>query len=353
MTQTYSQIDNQLKKLFESNLNHSGFIFNGTSNSILTPISSENVGHHAINPLTGKIYDGIFMIGEWASINVLNNNNRKYFKANYIELLTMLRNQIHSIGVYGELEHPKQYASDYNRSSHKLIDCWYDEEKDKVMGIILILNTPKGQIAQEIVKSGGKLALSARGGGDEVTNADGTISATLRLLVTFDIVAHPGFNSALQNFAGFGENIDVKLFYPKGKTINIEGNENTKQLFESTDLMLLQQDQQSQETEETESQIMEKGQSAQQDEIQNNLQRAVDQDLSEKQKLFESFDVSKQKHEKINGLFRANHSLDHGDLDAIKGMDNTFSADLSEDEDFDNLMNESQEQFHSLLEQKH
>lgn len=179
------------------------------SNQIpLVKIDYKDAKRHLVDPTTGKSYKGIILEGVFADLSneEANNNNRFYVIDKYLELLGKLRMQIHSPkGVYGELEHPSSYAVNYNNASHKLIDVWYDENTKKVMGQLILLNTEKGLKAQEIIKSGGQLSISARAAGEEDDLPNGHKKATVKLLTTYDIVYHPGFNAAVLNFKELNE----------------------------------------------------------------------------------------------------------------------------------------------------
>lgn len=277
------------------------FLYIEGSENPLQRVSNSEILKNIIDPTTGHPYNGIVLEGEFASIGVLNNNNRLYSEENYIGFIENLKKQIHSKkGVYGELEHPKGYAIDYNNVSHKLLDIWYDKAKKKVFGIILLLNTDKGKIAQEIIKSGGSLGISARGGGAETKNPDGTISAILKLMVTFDIVYHPGFTTAILDTVNLNESDKsfnvykpANLFiYEKDiekldslyeSYIHTPGNETNffqwvseNKLFESEQEVVDEKNQDKLENNETNNQ----------DEVQQDLGDAVDQQLSESQKVF-------------------------------------------------------------------
>jgi len=278
------------------------FMYIETSENPLVKVENHKILQSILDPTTGNPYDGIILEGEFASMDTLNNNNRIYTEENYIGFIEILKKQIHSAkGVYGHLEHPKGYATDMNEISHKILDIWYDKSQKKVFGIILLLNTPKGKIAQEIVKSGGQIAVSARGGGSEVKNSDGTITALLKLLVTFDIVYHPGFSSAIVEFTKLNENhnfesslsksgkVSLCIYEPQiGKIdklyesyikCNDSKNMNFLQWCVSSNLFESDNSQ-----EKSDIKKLEKNKTADQQQLQDDLEIAVEEQLSQSQK---------------------------------------------------------------------
>lgn len=260
MFQSTLNIDQNLQKLFESTNKSERFLFNETALSPLRPVSKDLVKQHIINPLTGKEYDGVILFGEFASIGILNNNNRYYSKENYIEYVELLKREVFSPkGVYGEYEHPKGYPVDGKNISHKILDLWYDETDDKVYGYVMLLNTPNGLIAQEVIKSGGQLGISARGGGAEIQKNDGTFDAKLKLLITYDLVYHPGFVTSVVSHALF-ENDQGKFGEKKQEKTQQQRDEAT----------------------------MQENESSQKKQIEDDLQKAVDDKDKETKKLNEN-----------------------------------------------------------------
>ena len=159
------------------------------------------------DPTTGKPYKGIVLEGVFAQFSdIPNNNKRIYDIPEYLKLLDKFKQQVlSSKGVYGELEHPEKYSVNLNNISHKIIDVWYVPETLTVMGRVLLLDTPNGKIAQEVIKSGGRLAISARAAGEEIKQNDGTFKAVTKLLTTYDLVYHPGFSEAVLEFKKLNE----------------------------------------------------------------------------------------------------------------------------------------------------
>lgn len=194
---TYNQKDNNFL-LFES------------AGSILNQVPEEQINKEIIDPTTGKPYKGMILQGVFACLEVLNNNNRIYTEEDYINQLEIFKRMVHSEkGVYGELEHPSGYAVDSKNISHRILDVWYDPRTKTVYGMVLLLNTENGRKAQEIIRSGGQLGISARAAGKEIKNPDGTFTAKLGLLVTYDLVYHPGFTDACLNFVKLNESFDI------------------------------------------------------------------------------------------------------------------------------------------------
>ena len=63
----------------------------------------------------------------------------------------------------GELDHPESTIVNLNNVSHIINKVWW--EGNDVMGMLTLLNTPSGKIAQEIILAGIPLGISSRGMG--------------------------------------------------------------------------------------------------------------------------------------------------------------------------------------------
>jgi hypothetical protein len=183
------------------------FILIDYAENPLKRVENKDILKNMIDPTTGNPYEGgIVLEGEFASLSVLNNNNRIYSEDNYLPFIEDLKKRVWSAdGLYGEYEHPKNYSTDGKNVSHKILDVWYDKLQRKVFGIVLILNTTNGRNAMEVIKSGGRLGISARAGGKEIKNPNGTFTATIKMIVTFDLVWHPGFSSAKLGLVNLNE----------------------------------------------------------------------------------------------------------------------------------------------------
>lgn len=279
----------------------------------LTEVPYDEIKMDLINPVTKKPYKGIILEGCFVDLNPTPNNNmRIYDIPEYLRLLRMLKKQIHTRkGVYGELEHPKGYAVDFKNASHKLLDVWYIEEEKKIYGRLVILNKGNGLIAREIIESGGQLAISARAAGEETEQQNGTKKAVTKLLVTFDLVYHPGFASAVLNFKElnesqkFTQNISAnkngfsgriyenELNHINDKYAEYILNENNSLCF--YEWLFTKNLNESKQLEKQQQEILEKKESSTQEKLQKKLQEKTKQDLSEKENFFNNVKQNQQK----------------------------------------------------------
>ena len=157
--------------------------------SALKPLSAKKL-NEAQEQGPKYILEGVF-----AELDKLNRNQRIYPKNEYLKHLAYLRDDIKKgEPLLGELDHPDdRFEVKLKEASHRVIDLWYDDKQNVVMGKIELLNTPNGKLAQSIVDQGIPLHISSRAAGS--VNADNTVS--IQQIYTYDLVCKPGFAGAV------------------------------------------------------------------------------------------------------------------------------------------------------------
>lgn len=122
-----------------------------------------------------------------------NRNGRTYDFTNYYSQVQTLMPKIKNKSLLGELEHVKRRTVKYPNVSHRINEIEWDPTTSTFIGTIDILDTPSGKVAYGIAKAGSPLYISSRAIGvvDPKTG-----KTTLLKLVTYDLVAEPGFSSA-------------------------------------------------------------------------------------------------------------------------------------------------------------
>jgi hypothetical protein len=89
----------------------------------------------------------------------------------------------------GELDHPEDSVINLSKASHMVTAIWM-EGRD-VKGKIRVLNTPSGQVLQELVKANVNVGISSRGMGSVTESAGQTIVEDDFQLICFDMVSEP------------------------------------------------------------------------------------------------------------------------------------------------------------------
>ena len=152
------------------------------------------------NLQTNSLPKGILAImrGTYATIDEQNENGRTYEFNNYFSQVQSLMPKIKAKRLLGELEHVKRRTIKYPNVSHRIESIEWNPKTKSFDGEIAILDTPSGRIAYAIATSGSPLFISSRAIGvvDQHTG-----KVTLLKLITFDLVAEPGFYDAAFNIA--------------------------------------------------------------------------------------------------------------------------------------------------------
>lgn len=128
----------------------------------------------------------LFMSGLFIQGDVKNQNGRVYPQKEIERAVESVRSKL-SKGetVLGELDHPEELQINLDRVSHIITDMHC--EGSNGLGKLKIIETPMGNIAKALLKSGAKLGVSSRGSGN--VNESGLVSDFD--IVTVDIVAQP------------------------------------------------------------------------------------------------------------------------------------------------------------------
>lgn len=178
-------------------------------------------GKKALHRLNESAGSGRYILeGVFAELDKLNRNSRIYTKEEYLKHLQYLRDDIRKgEPLLGELDHPEdRFEVKLKEASHRIIDIWYDQAKNVVMGKIELLNTPNGKLAQSIVDQGIPLHISSRAAG--TVNSDNTVS--IQQIYTYDLVCKPGFAGAVLHRVNESANTysnDVMGFLSKSNSI--------------------------------------------------------------------------------------------------------------------------------------
>ena len=129
---------------------------------------------------------GVFM-----QADIKNRNGRIYPLSEITEAVNNGKLRItEQNGLMGELDHPQSLQINLDRVSHVITELWM--QGSNAYGKAKLLNTPMGNIAQELVKSGIKIGVSTRGAGN--VNESGGVSGFQ--FITVDIVAQPSAPNA-------------------------------------------------------------------------------------------------------------------------------------------------------------
>lgn len=129
---------------------------------------------------------GIFM-----QADIKNRNGRVYPAREISEAVKIAQKTIQERkGIMGELDHPQTLTINLDRVSHVITEMRM--EGSNAIGKARLLNTPMGNIADELINSGVALGVSSRGAGQ--VNEEGGVAGFQ--FVTVDIVAQPSAPNA-------------------------------------------------------------------------------------------------------------------------------------------------------------
>lgn len=148
--------------------------------------------------------------GKLQEADVKNGNGRVY----PLEILKKqvdeyIKGPVSSKTATGELDHPESSIINLNNVSHLITKVWW--EGNDVMGELLLLNTPSGKIAQEIVSAGIPLGISSRGMGSVKQIGESVEVQDDFELLTWDLVSVPSTPNAYMKPVGLNENMQYNI----------------------------------------------------------------------------------------------------------------------------------------------
>lgn len=135
----------------------------------------------------------VFLHGIFMQAGERNRNGRTYQLSEMCSAVASMNEHIKEYGgLLGELDHPADRLTlAMDRVSHTITELYMDG--NNVIGKAKLLDTPMGQIAKEIGRSGTRYGVSSRGAGQ--VNESGMVTGFR--LVTIDIVATPSAHRAM------------------------------------------------------------------------------------------------------------------------------------------------------------
>lgn len=133
----------------------------------------------------------LWLSGIFMQADLENRNRRKYPLQEIANAVAGSKARIlESNGIMGELDHPQSLNINLDRVSHVITELWM--QGANAYGKAKLLNTPMGNIAQELIKAGVKVGVSSRGAGN--VNESGSVNGFQ--FITVDIVAQPSAPNA-------------------------------------------------------------------------------------------------------------------------------------------------------------
>lgn len=118
----------------------------------------------------------------------------------------------------GELDHPETSAVSLDRVSHIIREMRW--EGNNVLGVVEVLNTPKGKILQDLLSAGVQIGISSRGvGSTEKTNEGLDMVQPDYQIICFDIVSEPSTPGAYLFAEGKQVDLDPRKTFSRADRI--------------------------------------------------------------------------------------------------------------------------------------
>jgi len=180
-----------------------------------------------------------FIEGIFLQANVKNRNGRIYpINIMEKEVNRYMTEVVAQNRAYGELGHPEGPSINLDRVSHIITELRRDG--DNFIGKAKLTDTPMGNIAKGLLKSGANLGVSSRAMGSLIPRKDGVmeVQGDLRFSTAADIVADPsGPNCFVQ---GIMEGVDW-IYDPVKDTWLEEKLDNTKKAIRNMSSSVLEE----------------------------------------------------------------------------------------------------------------
>jgi Prohead core protein serine protease len=136
----------------------------------------------------------IILRGIMQRADAVNQNGRIYPRSVLEREVENYQKFIRERRALGELDHPTASVVNLQNASHLVTEVRW--EGDAVMGVIELLSTPMGKIAQSLVEDGVKLGISSRGVGSTKPHGDYDMVDDDFMLLCFDLVSEPSTSGA-------------------------------------------------------------------------------------------------------------------------------------------------------------
>lgn len=142
--------------------------------------------------------------------NQKNENGRIYPKSTIErEVAKYVAGSVAEKRAYGELDHSEEMVINLKNACINIMEIWW--EKDNVLAIIEVLNTPSGKIVQELLKAGLSVGISSRGTGSVTQVNEDTVEVDDDFtLLCWDIVSNPSTHGAFLHTKQMNESVNIQ-----------------------------------------------------------------------------------------------------------------------------------------------
>lgn len=219
---------------------------------------NEGISYQKLSPEEMKA-KGILgrLIGPCADFRRATRNGRKYSEKLWENVFAdpIMQEKIKNGVCFGELGHP---ADRTETDMEKIAICLREQPKKNSDGLLLavfdILDTPNGRILKTLCDYGSTLAVSSRGTGDIITDADGNeaVDPDTYECECFDIVLVPGVESARLQYVTEGlDSNNLKMKKALCESLEHASEEDKKIMEETLNNLNIKLDEEKQEEEKS------------------------------------------------------------------------------------------------------